>query len=153
MKICLFLPNWLGDLVMATPALRALRRRFGPSARIVGILRPHLADLLAGVSWLDEQWYYDPRAKQSQWHSWALVQRMRRERFDMAVLLTNSFRTAALAWLGGAKERIGYVRDDAGAPARFIHAGINTESKPSRWSTIASGSPRRPARRNHPDSN
>lgn len=114
MKICLFLPNWLGDLVMATPALRALRRHFGPSARIVGILRPHLADLLAGVSWLDKQWYYAPRAKQSQWHSWALVQRMRREQFDMAVLFTNSFRTAALAWLGGAEERIGYVRDARG---------------------------------------
>ncbi len=34
---------------------------------------------------------------------------MRRERFDIALLLPNSLRTAILAWLGKAKERIGYV--------------------------------------------
>ena len=48
MKIAVFLPNWLGDLVMATPALRAVRRRYGAEARIVGILRPYLSDVLAG---------------------------------------------------------------------------------------------------------
>jgi heptosyltransferase II len=35
---------------------------------------------------------------------------MRAEKFDMAVLMTNSLRTAWLAWLGGAEQRIGYVR-------------------------------------------
>jgi heptosyltransferase-2 len=62
MKIAIFLPNWLGDLVMATPALRAVRQQF-PAARIVGILRPNLAETLAGTPWLDEQWYFDPRQK------------------------------------------------------------------------------------------
>ena len=62
MKIAIFLPNWLGDVVMATPALRAMRRHFGPQARLVGILRPYLADVLAGAGWLDEQWFFDPRA-------------------------------------------------------------------------------------------
>ncbi len=62
MKAAIFLPNWLGDLVMATPVLRALRRKFGREARLVGILRPHLADVLSGTQWLDEQWFFDPRA-------------------------------------------------------------------------------------------
>jgi heptosyltransferase II len=110
MKIALFLPNWLGDLAMATPTLRAVRRHFGSQAHLVGILRPYLADVLAGTGWLDEQWFFDPRAKDRDLHSWAVARRMRRERFDMAVLLTNSLRTAAVAWLGGARERIGYVR-------------------------------------------
>ena len=48
MKIAIFLPNWLGDVAMATPTLRALRRHFGPQVRMVGILRPYLADVLAG---------------------------------------------------------------------------------------------------------
>ena len=47
MNVALFLPNWLGDLVMATPALRAIRRRFARPARLVGIVRPNLAELLA----------------------------------------------------------------------------------------------------------
>ncbi len=109
MKIALFLPNWLGDLVMATPTLRAIRRHY-PAAHLVGIMRPYLADVLAGTNWLDEQWYYHPRAKEVQWTQWRLVRRMRHERFDVAVLFPNSLRTALLARLGGARQRIGYSR-------------------------------------------
>ena len=110
MKIAVFLPNWLGDLAMATPTLRALRKHFGSDAEIVGIMRPYLADVLAGTDWLSEQWYFNPRAKDRELRGWSLIKRMRRHRFDMAVLLTNSMRTGLLAWLGGAKERIGYAR-------------------------------------------
>ena len=41
----------------------------------------------------------------------ALLARLRRERFDLALLLTNSLHTAVMAWLGGAKQRVGYARD------------------------------------------
>lgn len=109
MKIAVFLPNWLGDVAMATPTLRALRRHFGPQARIVGIMRPYLADVLTGTPWLDEQWYFNPRAKDRSLHAWGIGRRMRAERFDMAVLMTNSLRTAFVAWMGRARERIGYV--------------------------------------------
>ena len=95
---------------MATPTLRSLRRHFGPRARIVGIMRPYLADVLAGAGWLDEQWFFDPRSKQRELRSRAVARRMRGERFDLAVLMTNSLRTAWVVWRGGAKRRIGYVR-------------------------------------------
>lgn len=114
MKIAIFLPNWLGDLVMATPALRAIRRHFGGDARLVGIVRPYLSDVLAGTDWLSEQWFYDPRSKDRRIRAWAVARRMRAERFDLALLLTNSLRTAIVAWLGGAKDRIGNVRNGRG---------------------------------------
>ena len=41
----------------------------------------------------------------------ALIDRLRRQRPDMALLLTNSLHTAVLAWLGGARQRVGYARD------------------------------------------
>jgi heptosyltransferase II len=110
MKLGIFLPNWLGDLVMATPALRAIRRHFGPEARIVGIMRPKLLELLTGTNWLNEQWPFDPRGKEPQWRRWALIRKMRQERFDMILLMTNSLDTGTLAWLGGARQRIGFVR-------------------------------------------
>lgn len=110
MNIAIFLPNWLGDFVMATPMLRAVRRHFGDRARLVGIMRPYLADVLAGTHWLDEQWYFHPRAKQKDLRHWPLIRRMRRERFDVALLLPNSLRAAVLARLGGARERVGYSR-------------------------------------------
>ena len=110
MNIGIFLPNWLGDVVMATPVLRAMRRHFGTEARLVGIMRPYLAEVLGGTHWLDEQWFFDRRAKRAEYGHRALVRRFHRERFDLLLLLPNSFRVAVLARLGGAKERIGYVR-------------------------------------------
>ncbi len=96
---------------MATPTLRAVRRHFGPSARIVGILRPQLADLLDGSDWLHELWRLDPKSGRKRHGRLALIGRMRRQQFDLALLLTNSLHTALLAWLGGARQRVGYARD------------------------------------------
>src|SRR5437870_2287005 len=52
MKLALFLPNWVGDVVMVTPALRALREHFA-GAHLVGVLKPYVAGVLEGSSWLD----------------------------------------------------------------------------------------------------
>ena len=115
MNIGVFLPNWLGDLVMATPGAPRHAAALRPGgATSSASLRPNLADLLCGTDWLDEQWYFDPRAKRWDWRRLGLLDQMRRRRFDMAVLLTNSLHTALLAWLGGAKRRIGYVRNGRG---------------------------------------
>ncbi len=72
-------------------------------------MRPRLAELLAGTTWLDEQWPFDPHAGRREWQRLALVSRLRGGRFDAALLLTNSLHTALLAWLGGARQRIGYA--------------------------------------------
>ncbi len=109
-RIAVFLPNWVGDVVMATPTLRALRARYPRPAQIMGILRPHLAELLDGAPWLDELWLFDPRAAGPHFGRWGLVRAMRRRGIDLAVLLTNSFHTALLARLGKAAERLGYAR-------------------------------------------
>src|SRR5207302_957389 len=53
MNIAVFLPNWIGDAVMATPALRALRNHFR-TARFVGVLKPYVAGVLEGGDWFDE---------------------------------------------------------------------------------------------------
>ena len=39
---------------------------------------------------------------------WPTVKALREERFDLAVLLPNSIRTGIVAWMGGARRRIGY---------------------------------------------
>ena len=110
MKACVFLPNWVGDLVMATPTLRALRRHLGGEARIVGIMKPYLADVLAGMPWLDEIWFYDRGSTDPGVRPPALAHRLRRARFDLCLLLTNDFLSAFLAWAGRSAERVGYAR-------------------------------------------
>jgi len=114
MRIALFLPNWIGDLVMATPALRAIARHFADRAEIVGIMRPYLRPLLAGTCWLDELWYYDPRSTRAELRPVAVARRMRQKGFDLAVLFPESFRSALVAFLGRARQRLGYVRHGRG---------------------------------------
>ncbi len=110
MNIGIFLPNWVGDVAMATPALRSLRRRFGESGHLIGVMRPYVGEVLAGTAWLDECLLYDLRASEYELGSRYLIKRLRSRRLDIAVLLTHSLRTGALAWLGGAKRRVGYMR-------------------------------------------
>jgi heptosyltransferase-2 len=114
MNIGVFLPNWVGDVVMATPALRALSEHFGDRARLIGIMRPYVADVLAGTPWLDEQLLYDPRSPDPRRRGAGFLWTLRRRKLDTAILLPNSWRTALWARASGAKERIGYVRGGRG---------------------------------------
>src|SRR5690606_23601621 len=97
--LAVFLPNWVGDVVMATAALRALREQSGPEALLIGVMRPYVADVLAGTGWLDEQLLYVPGATERSLGSFNLVKQLRQRRPDTAVLMTNSLRTGLLAYL------------------------------------------------------
>jgi heptosyltransferase-2 len=107
-QIAVFLPNWIGDAVMATPALRALRKHFA-GARLIGIMKPYVAAVLEGAPWLDHQILLDSRGP---WvRRWPAVgQCLRRQRPELAVLFPNTFRTALVAWLGRCRRRVGYRR-------------------------------------------
>jgi heptosyltransferase-2 len=111
MRLGVFLPNWVGDIVMATPALRALRKLVGPDGQLVGILRPYVAEVLAGNTWLDEQVTYERPSGRFTFTNSAIVQQLQSARLDVVVLLTNSLRTAWMAWRSGARTRIGFRKD------------------------------------------
>jgi heptosyltransferase-2 len=105
-RILVRAPNWVGDVVMATPAFRALRQHV-PDARLVLLCKPYVEPILSGCPWFDELVTYPGRGAGE---FLRLVRRLRRERFDLAVILPNSFRTALEARLGGARRRVGYAR-------------------------------------------
>ncbi len=111
MNLAVFLPNWIGDVAMATPALRALREHF-QGAHIIGILKPYVAGVLEGCPWLDD-WLF---ANDGSWSRgvWPTAAALRRRQIDLAVLFPNSFRTAWTAWLGKCRRRVGYARSGRG---------------------------------------
>ena len=111
MRLGVFLPNWIGDVVMATPTLRALRKHVGPEGRVVGVMRPYVAEVLAGNGWIDETICYQKGQAET---ASSAVRQLRAARLDAAVLLTNSLRTAWMAWRSGTPRRIGYARDGRG---------------------------------------
>lgn len=111
-RLAIFLPNWVGDLVMATPALQAIEKwAAAKNIELIGIVRQPLQELLEGSTWLHQCWSYDKRATNGPASESNLRVRLRREAIDTALLLTNSFRTAWLAYRGGIRRRIGYAGD------------------------------------------
>lgn len=114
MRLGIILPNWIGDVVMATPTLRALRKHVSGDGKIVGIMRPYVAQVLAGNPWLDETICYSKKKSDTALSGFQLRRRLQAANLDAVVLLTNSLRTAWMAWRSGARERIGYSRDVRG---------------------------------------
>jgi heptosyltransferase II len=96
--------NWLGDAVMTTPALLRLRERF-PGSHIALLGPDKLQDLWAGHPAVDA--VHSFAAGES---PWSIGRRLRGERFDLALVLPNSPRSALEAWFTGAKRRLGYAR-------------------------------------------
>jgi heptosyltransferase II len=111
MKILIRATNWVGDAIMALPALRATRGKF-PADHIVIVARPYVADLYRDQDICNELITYDPKGEHRGWRSRELLAgELRARRFDVALLLQNAFDAAWLAWRAGIPERIGYARD------------------------------------------
>jgi heptosyltransferase-2 len=109
MRVAVFVPNWIGDAVMATPAIAALRDRF-PEARLVGVAKPYVAGLFDGAPWFDECIPFD----RSMVDLLRVSRRLRSARVDLAVLFPNTIRSALAASLGRCRRRIGYDRRGRG---------------------------------------
>lgn len=111
MKILVRATNWLGDAVMAIPALEAIRSH-EPGAEIVVLARPWVADLYRGQGHADRIVVYDNSGRH---HGFLgrerLAAELRREKFDVAVLFQNALDAAWLVWRAGIPVRIGYARD------------------------------------------
>jgi heptosyltransferase-2 len=103
-RLVIFVPNWLGDAVMALPAIADIRRAFD-SASIAVAARASIAPLFRLVPGLDDIIVLPGRG--GPWRSATLL----RGRFDAAVLLTNSLQTALAAWQADIAERWGYRRE------------------------------------------
>lgn len=111
-RILISVPNWVGDVVMATAALSAIRHRY-PSAWITHLQRRYVAPVLADLDFANETLYWpeaDPAPGMPR-TLMGLVRRLRRDRYDLTLLLTNSFRSALCSYLSGARRRVGYARD------------------------------------------
>jgi heptosyltransferase-2 len=110
-RVLVIAPNWLGDAVMALPAVADVRRRFA-GARLAVAARRSVAPLFELVPGVDRVialgWGGQPLRRAARR---ADVARLAAEQADVAILLTNSFGTAWLVSRAGVPERWGYATD------------------------------------------
>ncbi|MGE3519258.1 MAG: lipopolysaccharide heptosyltransferase II [Vicinamibacterales bacterium] len=101
-RVLVVVPNWLGDAVMALPAIADLRRAM-PEATVDLAARPSVAPLATLVPGVGATVPLGSRRER--------VDRVRAGRYDAALLLPNSFQSAWVVWKAGVPERWGFRRD------------------------------------------
>jgi heptosyltransferase-2 len=114
MKLLIRATNWLGDAIIALPALQVVRNKF-PSAQISILALPYVSDIYRGQGVADELIPYDRSGEHKGiGGKEKLANVLRSKKFDTALLLQNAFDAAWIAWRAGIPERIGYDRDARG---------------------------------------
>ena len=97
--------NWLGDAVMTTPALLRLREKV-PDAHITLLTPEKLRDLWMNHPAVNETISFVPGESVL-----ATGKKLtRRDKFNLALVLPNSPRSAIEPWLAGIPQRIGHAR-------------------------------------------
>ena len=112
-NILIIKPSSLGDIVLALPALSALRKSF-PEAKISWLIRPEFAPLLKNHPHLTDIILFDRKFLGKAWFHprafaslMSLIRQLRCSSFDLVIDLQGLFRTASLAWLTGSQYRLG----------------------------------------------
>lgn len=118
LRLWIRLPNWLGDVVMALPLLRAIRAS-RPDAEITLVARPQFIPLLQQLQVADRLRPLPPKGFLYFGH----FRDARLEYPDCYLLFTHSLRGDLEAWLTGCRQRFGIVR--AGRPRPLLtHAYV-----------------------------
>src|SRR5690348_12994987 len=114
-KILVVQPNWVGDAVMATPTLRAIRELY-PSAHISYLMRRYVKQLYSGMPWADQIITHRTGRTHTKTGKSLLdlSGRLRAAKFDLAVLLPNSFKSALICKMAMIPRVVGYERDGRG---------------------------------------
>jgi len=100
---------FLGDVVLTTPLLRALKAA-RPEERLTVLTAPVGRQVLEGLAFVDQVLTFDKRAPARLWAATARLSfRLRQERFSMIIAAQRSLRSGVLARATGASARIGFV--------------------------------------------
>lgn len=107
-NIVVRMPNWIGDLVMATPILSDLRKAF-PTARITAMCRSPISELLKQDPEIDELFCFSKVSSFGR-HSEKrnIIEKLKVGNYDLGILLTHSFSSAWWFWIGRVRYRLGY---------------------------------------------
>ena len=104
----------IGDVVLTTPVLKALRENY-PASHIAMMVNPQTKELLEGNPYLNEVIVYDKDKKdKGMLGFWRFVLELKRKRFDLAIVLHTKNRLNLITYLADIKRRAGYKNNKFG---------------------------------------
>jgi heptosyltransferase-2 len=113
-RILVKAPNWLGDAVMALPAIKGLRSLF-PACHLAVLVKASLADLFRHDPDINEVISYESsRGLKRIGLEYKMIRALKSKKFDLALILPRSFHSALIGFLSKIPNRIGYSADARG---------------------------------------
>ncbi|HCY86041.1 MAG TPA: lipopolysaccharide heptosyltransferase II [Desulfobacteraceae bacterium] len=110
-RILIRAANWVGDAIMTTPVIRAVRQNY-PQAHITVLAKPWVIPVYETNPHVDEVMVYDNGGRHSKGlGTLRLARDIRNRGFHLSILMQNAFEAALLAFLAGVPERLGYNTD------------------------------------------
>lgn len=112
-RILVIQSHLIGDVMMAIPFLRALRKRY-PNAEITFLANDFARGLLKGCDFIDVMltapfpWGIRSYHVKNLWKLVGMILYLRRQKFDLAIDAQIDFRNIFLMYLAGARRRLGY---------------------------------------------
>ncbi len=103
----LWMPNWIGDVVLTLPVIQSLRRAY-PVARISVVAKSPSNELLLGHPAIDTVLTLPSGPEIGFWQRVGFARDLRKYNFDVGAVFPNSFGSAFLLSLTGARCRLGY---------------------------------------------
>jgi len=100
----------IGDVLLSTPVIKALRQAF-PCAYIAMLVSAQAREIVEGNPYLDKVFIFDKHnSEKGFWGMRRFAQRLKKERFDLALILHPTNRMHLLTFWAGIRRRIGYDR-------------------------------------------
>jgi ADP-heptose:LPS heptosyltransferase len=117
----------IGDVLMCTPALRALRNKF-PQSHIAFLTEKESESLLSENPYLNELIVWDKRRYNNLFYSTKKIFELRKKSFDTVIDFFGNPRSAWTCFFSGARYRIGYDLKGRGI---LYNLKVKTDSNPA----------------------
>ncbi|MFD0794968.1 glycosyltransferase family 9 protein [Mucilaginibacter litoreus] len=110
MKILIRLPNWLGDIVMSTAFISAVKQQY-PTATIDIVIKKELAGIAAFIVGINHIHLFSKQEYKGLGGAYRFGKALKDHHYDLYFNLPQSLSSLAMAWASGTKKRIGYAKE------------------------------------------
>lgn len=110
MKILIRLPNWLGDVVMSTAFIAAVKQLY-PDARVDVIIKKELSNIAGLIPGLTNIHPFSKQEFSGLRGVYRFGKKLRTEKYDLFFNLPESLSSVVLGWATSAKKRIGFGKE------------------------------------------